>query len=403
MLRYMRPAGGGLAAVSLATAGAYFVAVITAGHPLPWWPYVLLLGLAALGGLGYVAGPPDPGPRESATAPMPPAMVPQPAGDTEVDEPFLAEPVGALPGADAPEPVPGPVITGSWHHTSDGAKVPALMGMTHTSVSHRAYMERPAQDAPPSVKVGMLVAAQPTAPMPGGTELRGKFAAFLGSPGMNQFLAALTDVDPGMSWKNLAGNGPRTLEAALTTTDNPLDEIPAASALFLPPTPGESLYGRNSRAATLILYIEPRTADGQVPPAADLAAWHERFRRALQLPQAFADFLATDLGLATSDDPPAQLGIWLESTQPLTTMVDTQGLRTLPGSWPQNQFIGWALTAQDGGPAAETARDLVIQLCEYTLHLDAYEQALAKINASPQAMATTSQARTSTLSPSKDG
>ena len=35
MLRYLRPAGGGLAAVSLATAGAYFVAVITAGHPLP--------------------------------------------------------------------------------------------------------------------------------------------------------------------------------------------------------------------------------------------------------------------------------------------------------------------------------------------------------------------------------
>lgn len=37
MLRYMRPAGGGLAAVSLATSGAYFVAVITAGYPLPWW------------------------------------------------------------------------------------------------------------------------------------------------------------------------------------------------------------------------------------------------------------------------------------------------------------------------------------------------------------------------------
>jgi hypothetical protein len=93
-----------------------------------------------------------------------------------------------------------------------------------------------------------------------------------------------------------------------------LDEIPAASALFLPPAPGESLYGRNSQAATLILYIEPRTADGQVPPAADLVAWRERFRRALQLPRAFADFLAADLGLATSDDPPAQLGIWLQST-----------------------------------------------------------------------------------------
>jgi hypothetical protein len=256
------------------------------------------------------------------------------------------------------------------------------MGMTHTSMSHRAYMERPAEDAPPSVKIGMLVACQPSGPMPGGTELRAKFAAFLGSAALNQLLAALTDTGPpSVSWKNLAGNGPRTLEAALTAADNPLDDVPAASALFLPPTPGESLYGRNGRAATLLLYIEPRTADGQVPPAADLATWHERFRLALQLPQAFADFLATDLGLATSDDPPAQLGIWLQSTQPLTTMVDTQGLRTLPGSWPQNQFIGWALAATDGGPAQQAARDLAIQLCEYTLHLDAYEQALAKINA----------------------
>ncbi len=383
MLRYLRPAGGGLAAVSLATAGAYFVAVITADHPLPWWPYALLFGLAVLGGIGYVAGQPDSERRESATAPLPAptATVSQSAGDTEADEYFVAESAGAPPTTETSESAPGPVITDRWHHTSDGAKVPALMGMTHTSVSHRAYMERPAQDAPPSVKIGMLVASQPTGPMPTGTELRAKFAAFLGCPAMNQFLAALTDVGPGMSWKNLAGNGPRTLEAALTAADNPLDEIPAASALFLPPTPGESLYGRNDRAATLILYIEPRTADGKVPPAADLAAWHERFRRALQLPQAFADFLATDLGLATSNDPPAQLGIWLQSTQPLTTMVDTEGLRTLPGSWPQNQFIGWALTAADGGPAEQAARDLVIQLCEYTLHLDSYEQALAKISA----------------------
>jgi hypothetical protein len=89
MLRYMRPAGGGLAAVSLATAGAYFVAVITAGHPLPWWPYVLLLGLAALGGIGYVAGPSDSGPRESSSVPTPPVMAPQPAEDTEADESFL--------------------------------------------------------------------------------------------------------------------------------------------------------------------------------------------------------------------------------------------------------------------------------------------------------------------------
>jgi hypothetical protein len=378
MLRYLRPAGGSLAAASLATAGAYFVAAITADHTAPWWPYLLLLGLAVLGGIGYVAGQPDSDPREPATTPAVPE--PQPPSVTEADEYVVMGSADMPLATEAAKPPPGPVITDRWHHTSDGARVPALMSMTHTSVTHRAYMERSAQDAPPSVKIGVLVACQPLGQASSGTELRAKFADFLSCPAMAQLLAALTDVRPAMSWKNLAGNGPRALEAALTADENPVEGVPAASALFVPPAPGESLYGRNGRAATLIVYIEPRTTDDHIPPPSRLAAWDERFRLALALPQAFAHFLATDLGLATSDDPPAQLGIWLHSTRPLTRMVDTDGLRILPGSWPQNQFIGWAVTAPDGDPAAQTARDLLIQLCEYTLHLDAYEQALAKID-----------------------
>jgi hypothetical protein len=41
---------------SLATVGAYFVAAVTSGHAQPWWPYVLLVGLMALGGLLYLIG-----------------------------------------------------------------------------------------------------------------------------------------------------------------------------------------------------------------------------------------------------------------------------------------------------------------------------------------------------------
>lgn len=179
-----------------------------------------------------------------------------------------------------------------------------------------------------------------------------------------------------MSWKNLAGHGPRTLEAALTASEDPLEGVPAASALFLPPTAGESLYGRDGRSATLILYVEPRTVGDQVPPASDLATWSRRFSLALAAPSAFADFLDGDLGLATSNEPPAQLGVWLQSYQPLTVMVDIDGLQMLPGSSPSNQFIGWTFADPDGKPAAETARDLIVQLCEYTLHLDDFEQVL---------------------------
>jgi len=271
---------------------------------------------------------------------------------------------------------PTPVVTDRWHHTSDGAKVPSLMRLTHTSMSHPGYGGRQSNEASPSVKIGMLVACQPIGLTSSGSELRTKFLAFLNSTAVRALVGALTDVTPEMSWKSLAGNGVRTLEAALTVSQEPLDGVPAASALLLLPIAGESLYGRDDRSATLILYTEPRTADGQVPPASVLASWSRRFSLALGVPGAFAGFLDRELGLATSNEPPAQLGVWLQSHQPLTSMVDIDGLRMLPGSSPSTQFTGWAFADGEGKPTTETARNLIVQLCEYTLHLDDFESAL---------------------------
>jgi len=287
-----------------------------------------------------------------------------------VQEPSTQEP------APQGEPAPTRAITGRWHHTSDGGQVPSLMRLTHTGLFHPAYGTRQPQETPPSVKIGMLVACQPIDPASSGTELRAKFLTFLNSPSVMSLIAELTHVGPGMSWKNLAGNGPRTLEAALTASADPLDGVPAASALFLPPTAGEELYGRDGRTATLILYVEPRTADGEVAPPSDLATWSLRFTEALAVPGAFADFLDTDLGLATSNDAPAQLGLWLQSREPLTVMVDINGLRMLPGSSPSNQFIGWTFADDSGKSGTGVARDLIVQLCEYSLHLDDFEKAL---------------------------
>ena len=281
---------------------------------------------------------------------------------------------------------PGPVITDRWRHTSDGGQVPVLMGLTHTTMFHPGYSGRQTQDTPPSVKVAVLVACQPIDPAASGTEVRAKFLAFLESEPVRNLIATLTDMPPGTSWKNLAGNGPRTLEAALTAGQDALDGVPLASALLLPPVAGESLYGRNGQSATLIFYTEPRTADGQTPPPSDPAAWEQRFELALAIPGAFAEFLAKDLGLGTSDDPPAQLGVWLRSYRPLTVMVDTRGLRTLPGSSPSNWYSGWAFAAPDGKSGRETARDFLIQLCEYTLHLDGFEQTLNGVD-QPQSTA----------------
>lgn len=276
----------------------------------------------------------------------------------------------------------GPAITDRWHHTSDGLKVPGLMNLTHVSVFHPGYSGRQAQDAPPSVKIAIRMGCQPIDRTASSTELRAKFGSFLESAAVLQFIAALTTVEPGASWKPMAGNGIRTLEAVLSAHQDPLEGVPVAVAEFLPPTAGEAMYGRDERTASLLLYVEPRTADGQVPDPADLTAWFERFRLALAVPTAFDAFLAGGLGLGTLGDPPAEIGVWLQSYQPLTVMVATGDLHSLPCASPSNQFIGWAYAFPDGQPVATVARDLLAQLCDYSLRLDNFEPCLAEIAAS---------------------
>ena len=93
MLRYLSPVGGGLAAASLAAVGAYFVAAVTAGHPQPWWPYVLLFGLIALGGLLYLIGQRHPrtGASGSTTADTAAVKDDTPAAATTRPAPAAAE------------------------------------------------------------------------------------------------------------------------------------------------------------------------------------------------------------------------------------------------------------------------------------------------------------------------
>jgi hypothetical protein len=54
----------------------------------------------------------------------------------------------------------------------------------------------------------MLVACQPIGPAASGTELRAKFAAFLGTEAVMTLIGSLTHVDPGTSWKEPGGKRP---------------------------------------------------------------------------------------------------------------------------------------------------------------------------------------------------
>lgn len=294
----------------------------------------------------------------------------------EQSEPQPGSESGSVP---MPYPEPEPVVTDRWCHTSDGGKVPAIMNLTHTTMSHPGYRGQP-QERGPSIKIGVLVGCQQIDTSSSGSSLRAKFVGFLNSATMRELIGSLTHVAPEAVWTSLAGHGALTLEAALTTGSDPTEGVPVASALFLPPT-GEALYGRVKRTATLVLYIEPRTSEGEVPPAAELGTWHRNITLALATPGAFADFLSTSLGLGTFGDPRAQFGIWLESHQPLTAMVDTKNLCTLPGSSLSNQFTSYAYADPNGRSAAGVARELMVQMCEYSLHLDDFESTLPEAGA----------------------
>jgi hypothetical protein len=268
---------------------------------------------------------------------------------------------------------PGTAITDLWRHTTDGSEVPALMRITHKAFSHRGYM-RASPDTPPSLRVGTLMPCDPPGPTPTTSQLRSSFLAFLTQSAILDLVSVLSHIDSDARWRSLAGNGRLMLEAAMMAEDQ--DEAPVASAMLLLPQAGRSSFGGDPRCAEFVLHIEPRTPDGTPASPLDLVEWRDRFTRALGIPQALAHFLTHDLGLATPADPPAQLGLWLNSPHKMAELVDIGNLKTLPGSAQANWFIGYAIADREGVSPGTAAADLLGQMCDFTLHLDGWESVI---------------------------
>jgi hypothetical protein len=271
----------------------------------------------------------------------------------------------------SPEPVPA--VTDRWRHTSDGAEVPSLMRITHKAFSYPGNL-RALPDQPPSVRIGALVACDPLGPTPATSELRSRLVTFLASPPLLDVVSEYSHIDSDAQWTTLAGNGRLVLEAALMTSDQM--QIPTVSAMLLLPEAGRSRFGSDSRYAEFVLHIEPRTQDHTPAPPATLAQWHDRFTQALSVPGALAQFLTSNLGLATIAEPPAQLGMWLNAPHALSELIDTGDLKPLPGSAAANWFISYAISDSAGKTVTEAAMDILSQLCDFTLHLDRWESAI---------------------------
>ena len=277
---------------------------------------------------------------------------------------------------------PGPAATSLWRHTTNGFDVPALMRIGDVSMSHPGYMARSFQDRPPSMRIGVLVACEPLGATPATTELRSRFLGLLASPPVMELISGVSNIGQGVVWAPYGGHGRINLEASLTGPDEA--EPPMASALLLLPEVGMSEYGRDPRYAELVVHIEPRRPDGQPEDAMPIPAWHDLFTRSLDLPGAFAEFLTKELELATTNDPAAQIGIWLKTPGPMTELVDTENLKSIPGSQVSNLYIGYSVADLAGQRAGLAAVELLRQMCDYTLYLDEYEPLLASLRFSQQ-------------------
>jgi hypothetical protein len=280
----------------------------------------------------------------------------------------------------------GPAITDRWRRTTDGQEAPALLRIGSGAPGfHPGYASRREEDKPPSVQIAVVIACAPLAARGiTGTELRARFIALLESEPVRKLISALTSAAQGISWTERAGHGRVLLEAVVVHDPGDQHEVPAASAQLSLPESGTHRFGQDGRSAELVLYVEPRAADGKPPAPADLRAWHAILRKALTIPAAMAEFLSAELDLMPSNDPPAQFGVFLRSREPLTSIISVAELRMRPGASPMNWFYGYLVADADGDPADEVARELLTQLCEYTLQVNGYDQILATLGRVPE-------------------
>jgi hypothetical protein len=275
-----------------------------------------------------------------------------------------------------------PAYTGRWRTTSDGFEVPALMRLRDAAPPQPVFAALSPGNEPASIRIGALIACEPLGSTPSTPELGQCFLRFMASPGVMDLVASLTCLRQGGTWERWAGNGRMMLEAGLTDPSPSREELRGSAvawARLLLPEVAMSSYGRDPRFAQLILHVEPR-GDGSGPAnPADIRAWHSRFTKALQIPEALRDFLEKTLGLITSDDPSAQLGIELKTRQSIADLVDFKGLKRLEGSQPRPWYMGWTIADAEGQPPAQAAVELLRSMCDYTLQVDDYEDLLASL------------------------
>lgn len=265
----------------------------------------------------------------------------------------------------------GPALTDRWRLSFNQIDAPGVARLGQQGFEHRAYM-RSAEQTPPWVRIGVIVACDPLGDAMGWQELRGRFAALLTQESIRGLIYKLTDIPGDAQWRPRGTHRRSWLEADMTGDDDA--KVPAASAVLFLPEEGGALAGLQRGCAQMTLHID----FGSVQPMAISAQfllrrppyWRDRFEDALALPGEVATWLTHDLGLGTSGEPAAHFGIMLQARQSITEMVDASHIRALSASMTANQFTGWAVADAGGRSNHDLATQMMLDLSERILHLN---------------------------------
>jgi hypothetical protein len=378
MKRHVALLGKGLMTAGLGGVIAYLIALATTHSPVLPWLFGVFACLVIVGFVAYIVGQ-----EHQALPPVEGALLatPDPAGIDSAEESWFVEtePDDAEVVTERPGPS-GPAVTERWRYTSGGPEVAALQNHASAQPTHPGYMVRREEDKPPSLTFVIVLGCPPPDDRTiSGTSLRSRFVEFLTSETVMSLVCSASFIADGLAWTERPGHGRILLEAALVRDPQDDREAPTAHAQLLLPEAGIPRYSRDGRRAELTLYLEPKDPDGKPLPPEELAAWHGKFVKALDLPKALVTFLESKLGLTATNDPATLFGALLRSRDPLTCMVSTAGLRMRPGARPSNWFYGYLVGDTGGATACAASGELLSELCEYTLQADDYEQTIASL------------------------
>jgi TIR domain/SEC-C motif len=253
-------------------------------------------------------------------------------------------------------------ITDRWRFTTDDVDAPLLARMDFKRFDFPVY-SRPT--LPPYMRVQTLVACNRLGKDPKPQKLQSLFRGLLAQPPINELLRDVYIFDPGLVWQSRATDRRSHLEADLSHGDLSQSPPKASAILLLPEA------DRNH--AELSFHV-----DFSVMSYVFLPDWNRRITCILGVVGELANFLTDYLGLTTSNNPAAEVGILLRHPHSLlgmaTTGFDIEAMRSPPGA---QEFTAFAIADPAGKTAAEVAGKIVLELSKRLLHLEGSEAELS--------------------------